>query len=140
MEAIEILFLVGQMTGARWKLNHLERIERAMFAALESPGDPATAEALMAQAFLEKDRGNGFSRLDRYRASLERTAIAVPASCGPHQRTERSCTGADTQSSDSDSGSSRRQPKQAERANAQMRRAGNNLQTRGASYENLSAD
>jgi hypothetical protein len=27
----------------------------------------------MAQAFIEKDTGNGFARLDRYRASLERT-------------------------------------------------------------------
>lgn len=42
------------MTGARWKLGRLERIETAMFAALESFGDPATTEALMAQAFIEK--------------------------------------------------------------------------------------
>ena len=66
-------FLVQQMAGARWKLNRAERIENAMFAALDSPGDPATTEALMAQAFMEKETGNGFTRLDRYRASLERT-------------------------------------------------------------------
>jgi len=66
-------FLVSQMTGARWKLDRLERIEVAMFAAFGSPNDPATTEALMAQAFMEKDTGNGFARLDRYRASLERT-------------------------------------------------------------------
>jgi len=66
-------FLVTQMAGARWKLDRTERIEVAMFAALESPGDPATTEALMAQAFMEKDPGTGFARLDRYRASLERT-------------------------------------------------------------------
>jgi hypothetical protein len=66
-------FLVGQMAGARWKLDRLERIENAMFGALESPGDTATTEALIAQAFVEKDTGNGFARLDRYRASLERT-------------------------------------------------------------------
>jgi len=66
-------FLVSQMTGARWKLNRLDRIEVAMFAALESPGDLATTEALMAQAFIEKDTGTAFARLDRYRASLERT-------------------------------------------------------------------
>ena len=66
-------FLVTQMTGARWKLERLERIESAMFAALESPGAPATTDAVMAQAFMEKDSGNGFARLDRYRASLERT-------------------------------------------------------------------
>ena len=65
-------FLVSQMAGARWKLDRLERIENAMFSALESPGDPVTTEALMAQAFMEKDTGNGFARLDRYRASLER--------------------------------------------------------------------
>jgi len=66
-------FLVSQMAGARWKLDRAERIEVAMFAALESPGDAATTEALMAQAFMDKDTGNGFARLDRYRASLERT-------------------------------------------------------------------
>src|SRR5437879_3343285 len=66
-------FLVSQMTGARWKLDRVERIEIAMFTALESPGDGATNEARMAQAFMGKDTGNGFARLDRYRASLERT-------------------------------------------------------------------
>jgi len=70
-------FLVGQMAGARWKLDRVERIETAMFAALESPpesfNDAATTEALLAQAFMDKDTGTGFARLDRYRASLERT-------------------------------------------------------------------
>jgi len=66
-------FLVSQMAGARWKLDRAERIETAMFAALESHNDPATTEALMAQAFIDKDTGTGFARLDRYRASLERT-------------------------------------------------------------------
>jgi len=66
-------FLVAQMAGARWKLDRAERIETAMFAALESPGDPTTTEALMAQAFIDKDTGTGFARLDRYRACLERT-------------------------------------------------------------------
>src|SRR6202051_642852 len=37
-------FLVSQMTGASWKLNRLERIEVAMFAALESPGGTATTD------------------------------------------------------------------------------------------------
>jgi len=32
-------FLVSQMAGARWKLDRAERIETAMFAALESPDD-----------------------------------------------------------------------------------------------------
>src|SRR5437660_1380598 len=66
-------FLVSQMTGARWKLDRLESMEVAMFAALESPNDPATTEALLAQAFLDKETGNGFTRLERYRASLART-------------------------------------------------------------------
>src|SRR5579864_4182922 len=48
-------FLVGQMTGARWKLERLERIEGAMFAALEN----------LSQAFTEKETGNGFAKLDR---------------------------------------------------------------------------
>ena len=66
-------FLVSQMVGAHWKLNRLDRIEVAMFTALESPGDPATTEAMMAQSFLDKDTATGFARLDRYRANLERT-------------------------------------------------------------------
>jgi len=66
-------FLVSQMAGARWKLDRAERIEIAMFAALESPGDLATTEVMMAQAFMDKDTATGFTRLDRYRASLERT-------------------------------------------------------------------
>ena len=56
-------FLVAQMTGARWKLDRLERMETAMFAALENPSE----------AFTNKETGSGFARLDRYRASLERT-------------------------------------------------------------------
>ena len=56
-------FLVGQMTGARWKLDRLERMEVTMFAALEDP----TA------AFTNKETAASFARLDRYRASLERT-------------------------------------------------------------------
>src|SRR5438128_488995 len=56
-------FLVSQMAGARWKLDRAERMEVAMFAALDSPGDPATTEALMAQAMLEKDFARGLARL-----------------------------------------------------------------------------
>lgn len=66
-------FLVAQMAGARWKLDRAERIETAMFAALESPNDLATTEALMAQSFMDKDTANALARLDRYRASLECT-------------------------------------------------------------------
>ena len=56
-------FLVGQMSGARWKLNRLESMEVAMFAALENPSE----------AFTNKETAGSFARLDRYRASLERT-------------------------------------------------------------------
>ena len=56
-------FLVGQMSGARWKLNRLENMEVAMFAALENPSE----------AFTNKETAASFARLDRYRASLERT-------------------------------------------------------------------
>ena len=56
-------FLVSQMTGARWKLERLERIENAMFAELEDPSE----------AFTNKETAAGFARLERYRASLERT-------------------------------------------------------------------
>jgi hypothetical protein len=56
-------FLVSLMAGARWKLERLARIEVAMFAALENPRE----------AFTNKDTAAGFARLDRYRASLERT-------------------------------------------------------------------
>src|SRR5690242_8276932 len=56
-------FLVEQMTGARWKLNRLERIETEMFAELENP----------AEAFTNNEKAAAFARLDRYRAMLERT-------------------------------------------------------------------
>src|SRR2546421_1228682 len=66
-------FLVSQMAGARWKLDRVERIEVAMFAALDSPGAPAAADARMAQALLEKDFASGLARLERARTILERT-------------------------------------------------------------------
>ena len=56
-------FLISQMTGARWKLNRLENMEVAMFATLENPSE----------AFTNKETAAAFARLDRYRASLERT-------------------------------------------------------------------
>src|SRR2546426_4066794 len=66
-------FLVSQMAGARWKLDRVERIEVAMFAALDSPGDPVAADARIAQAMLEKDFARGLARLERARTILERT-------------------------------------------------------------------
>ena len=56
-------FLVSQMTGARWKLARLERMERDMFAALDSPE----------KAFTDKETGAAFAKLERYRVNLERT-------------------------------------------------------------------
>lgn len=66
-------FLVSQMAGARWKLDRIERLEMAILAPLADPADPATTDSLIAQAIAEKDTGAALARLDRYRASLERT-------------------------------------------------------------------
>ena len=56
-------FLVSQMTGARWKLDRIERMETNMFAVLDDPS----------KAFTDKETSAGFAKLERYRASLERT-------------------------------------------------------------------
>ena len=56
-------FLVNQMTGVQWKLDRLVRMEVDMLAALDDP----------TKAFTEKDTAAGFTRLERYRAALERT-------------------------------------------------------------------
>ena len=66
-------FLVSQMTGARWKLDRVERIEVAIFTALDNQGDPATADARMAEALLEKDFAKRLACLERARTILERT-------------------------------------------------------------------
>ena len=56
-------FLVSQMAGVQWKLNRIERMEIDMLAALDDP----------TKAFTDKETSAGFARLERYRASLERT-------------------------------------------------------------------
>ena len=56
-------FLVSEMTGAHWKLHRIQRLENDMFAALDDP----------TRAFSDKETAAGFARLERYRASLERT-------------------------------------------------------------------
>src|SRR5579884_4093158 len=56
-------FLVGQIAGAQWKLARLERTHAGMLAALDDP----------AKAFSDKETAAGFTRLERYRAALERT-------------------------------------------------------------------
>src|SRR5579884_871349 len=55
--------LVGNMAAAHWKLQRIARIEIDMFAKLDDP----------AQAFNDKETAAAFARLDRYRASLERS-------------------------------------------------------------------
>ena len=66
-------FLVSQMAGARWKLDRVERIEVAIFTALDNQGDPATADARMAEALLDKDFAKRLACLERARTILERT-------------------------------------------------------------------
>ena len=56
-------FLVSEMAGAHWKLDRIQRLENDMFAKLDDPS----------KAFADKDTAAGFARLERYRASLERT-------------------------------------------------------------------
>lgn len=69
-------FLVAQMAGARWKLDRAERIEIIMLSGL---GNPASVEDipdnLIARAMMDQTDGGGLLRLDRYRASLERTYL-----------------------------------------------------------------
>lgn len=66
-------FLVSQMAASQWKLNRVERIEQAIFAALDGPPDPAAdPHARIAQLFMEHGKSDGFMRLDRYRSGLER--------------------------------------------------------------------
>ena len=63
-------FLVSQIAAACWKLQRADRIEVAMYTARDSAG--VTSDALIAQAFIDKDIAAGFERLNRYRAGLER--------------------------------------------------------------------
>ena len=56
-------YLVSQMAGARWKLDRLERIEGEMFQSL----------ADLSGAFTDDETAKKFARLERYRATLERT-------------------------------------------------------------------
>ena len=62
-ETVHQEFLVSEMTGARWKLSRLARMESEMFAALDDP----------TRAFTDKETSAGFAKLERYRAALERT-------------------------------------------------------------------
>jgi len=51
------------MAGTHWKLDRIQRLENSMFAALDDSS----------KAFTDKETAAGFTRLERYRASLERT-------------------------------------------------------------------
>ena len=55
--------LVSEMATAQWKLDRIARIEIDIMAKLDDP----------AKAFTDKETAAGFTRLERYRASLERT-------------------------------------------------------------------
>ena len=48
-------------------------MEVAIFTAIDNQGDPATADARMAEALLDKDFANRLARLERARTILERT-------------------------------------------------------------------
>lgn len=56
-------FLVSQMIAAQWRLQRLDRIEHAMHRALDGTE----------QAFPDKSKITSFTRIERYRKSLERT-------------------------------------------------------------------
>ena len=55
--------MVVEMAEARWKLERIKRIETDAFARLDDP----------AKAYFDPETAAGFARLERYRASLERT-------------------------------------------------------------------
>src|SRR5579884_2284554 len=62
-EGLQQQILVSHIAVAQWKLDRIARIEIEMIAKLDDP----------AKAFTDPDTAAGFARLERYRASLERT-------------------------------------------------------------------
>src|SRR5579884_1110899 len=56
-------FLVREMAEALWKLSRVKRIENDMLAKLDDP----------AKIYLDPETAAGFARLERHRATLERT-------------------------------------------------------------------
>ena len=62
-EGLQQEILLSQIAVAQWKLDRIARIEIEMIAKLDDP----------AKAFNDPDTAAGFARLERYRASLERT-------------------------------------------------------------------
>jgi len=82
-------FLVFQIVGAQWKLNRLQRIEVAMFAALESPGDPVTTDAMMVQGRSRTRTPPPASRgsiaiVPAWSAPIN----AVPGNCAPRENSK----------------------------------------------------
>jgi hypothetical protein len=68
-------FLVTQITGAEWRLARVQRIENAaMDLLILGPGDETTntPDHKLAQRFLDSG-GDPLPRLERYRASIERS-------------------------------------------------------------------
>jgi len=67
-------FLVSQMAGARWRLDRVQRIENAAIdLILAAPGELIdTPDHKIAQRMLDSG-GDPLPRLERYRASIERS-------------------------------------------------------------------
>jgi len=67
-------FLVSQMADARWRLSRVQRIENAALdLILAAPGElPETPDHKIAQRMLDSG-GDPLPRLERYRASIERS-------------------------------------------------------------------
>jgi len=67
-------FLVSQLAGARWRLNRIQRIENAALdLIIAGPGElTETPDHKIAQRMLDSG-GDPLPRLERYRASVERS-------------------------------------------------------------------
>ena len=67
-------FLVSQLAGARWRLDRIQRIENAAIdLIIGAPGEIAdTPDHKIAQRMLDSG-GDPLPRLERYRASVERS-------------------------------------------------------------------
>ena len=73
-DTIHQTFLVSQLAGARWRLNRIQRIENAALdLIIAGPGELTdTPDHKIAQRMLDSG-GDPLPRLERYRASIERS-------------------------------------------------------------------
>jgi hypothetical protein len=73
-DTIHQTFLVSQLAGARWRLNRIQRIENAALdLIIAGPGElTETSDHKIAQRMLDSG-GDHLPRLERYRASVERS-------------------------------------------------------------------